>query len=184
MSLFFANRKAGTVLFRRDRISRESMQRLDLLLLTLETIDLNGIQSLFSLSNKLNLNETLPNKVTIWKLRNNNPMRKSYINNDIKTEEFEALTKVAAEMSKYLYPYIREILQSRDNLEINNVRWLDFKIRFLELINERFNINSMRVKKLLDPRTNDKIIIKSLLTLAFCISDNGYQKLKNTLLSF
>ena len=184
MSLFFVKKKADAVLFKRDRISRESMQRLDLLLLTLETIDLNGIESLFSLSNKLNLNEILPNKVTIWKLRNNNPMRKSYINNNIKTEEFEALTKVAAEMSKYLFPYIREILQSRDNLEKNNIVWNDFKIRFLELINERFNINSMRVKKILDPRTNDKIIIRSLLTLAFCISDDGYQKLKTNLLSF
>ena len=81
----------------------------------METIDLNGIQSLHAISNKLNLNNILPNKVTIWKLRNSNPMRKSHINNEIKSDEFEALTKITVEMSKYLYPYIREILQSRDN---------------------------------------------------------------------
>ena len=66
------------------RISRESIQRLDLLLLALETIDLNGAESLYSLSGKLNLNKVIPNKVTIWKLRNNNPMRNSFNNNDIK----------------------------------------------------------------------------------------------------
>ena len=64
---------------------------LDLLLLILETIDLNGIQSLYTISNRLNLNNVLPNKVTIWKLRNNNPLRKSYVNNDIKIEEFDKL---------------------------------------------------------------------------------------------
>ncbi len=60
----------------------------------LETIDLNGIQTLYALSNRLDLNDVLPNKVTIWKLRNNNPLRKSYLNNNIKLIEFEALTKI------------------------------------------------------------------------------------------
>jgi len=55
----------------------------------------------------------LPNKVTIWKLRNNNPLRKSYMNNNIKLEEFDALIKITVEMSRFLYPYIREILQSK-----------------------------------------------------------------------
>ena len=148
----------------------------------METIDLNGIQSLHAISNKLNLTNILPNKVTIWKLRNNNPMRKSHINNEIKSDEFEALTKITVEMSKYLYPYIREILQSRDNLDINPIIWNDFKKRFLELINERFNTNSMKVKKLFDQRLNDEILTKCLLTLAFCNCIDGFQKLKNYLL--
>ncbi len=126
----------------------------------------------------------MPNKVTIWKLRNNNPLRKSYINNNIRLGEFEALIKITVEMSKYLYPYIREILQSKEDPENNSVIWNDFKDRFIELINERFNINSMRVKKLLNQSANDEIIIKSLLTLSLCISNNGYQKLKNYLFNF
>ena len=153
-------------------------------MLTLETIDLNGIQSLFTLSNKLNLNKIFPNKVTIWKLRNNNPMRKSFINNNIKFNEFDALTKLAAEMSKYLYPYIREILQSRDEFDKNPTVWNDFKRRFIELISERFNTSSMRVKKILDQNTNDEILIKNLLTLALCVSDEGYIKLRNSLLNY
>ena len=68
-----------TVLTKENQVSRQSIEKLDLLLLTLETIDLNGIQSIHAISNKLNLNNVLPNKVTIWKLRNNNPLRKSYV---------------------------------------------------------------------------------------------------------
>ena len=87
-------------------------------------------------------------------------------------------------MSKYLYPYIREILKSKEDIEQDSVIWNDFNKRFVELIKERFNIDSMRVKKLLNQAENDEIIIKSLLTLSLCISNQGYQKLKNFLFDF
>ena len=122
--------------------------------------------------------------MSIWKLRNNNPLRKSYVNNNIKPREFDALIKITVEMSRYLYPYIREILQSKEDLEKNSVIWNDFNKRFIELINERFNVDRMRVKKLLNQADNDEIIIKSLLTLSFCISNKGFQKLKNFLFHF
>ena len=128
------------------------------------------------------MNKILTSKVNIWKLRNNNPMRKSYSNSNIHINEFEALAKITSEMSKYLYPYVREILQSRDNLDKNPTGWNEFKKRFKELIIERYNIKSIRVKNLLDPSSSDKILAKLLLTLAFSASDQGYQKLIATLL--
>ena len=106
------------------------------------------------------------------------------MNNNIKISEFDALIKITVEMSRYLYPYIREILKSKEDLERNSVIWKDFNKRLIELIKERFNIDSMRVKKLLNNVENDEIIIKSLLTLSFCITNNGYQKLKNFLYDF
>ena len=87
-------------------------------------------------------------------------------------------------MSRYLYPYIREILQSKEEPEKKGVIWDDFNIRFTELIHERFNTNSMRVKKLLNQTGNDEILTKSLLTLSLCISNQGYLKLKNFLIKF
>ena len=155
-----------------------------MLLLALETIDLNGAESLFTLSDKLNLNKVLPNKVTIWKLRNNNPMRKSFNNNNIKLEEFDALIKLTTEMAKYLYPYIRQILQSRDDFKNNPNSWIEFRNRYIELISERFNVNSMKVKRLLDSSSNDEIFTKIILSLAFCISENGYIKLRTSLVNF
>ena len=111
-------------------------------------------------------------------------MRKSYVNNNIKLNEFDALIKITVEMSKYLYPYIREILKSQEDIKENSIIWNDFNKRFIELIKERFNIDSIRVKKLLNQTENDEFIIKSLLTLSFCISNQGYQKLKNFLYDF
>ena len=111
-------------------------------------------------------------------------MRKSFVSNNIKTNELDALIRITVEMSKYLYPYIREILKSKEDLEDNSVIWNDFNKRFIELIKERFNIDSMRVKKLLNQTENDEIVIKSLLILSLCISNQGYQKLKNYLFDF
>ncbi len=106
------------------------------------------------------------------------------MHNNIKLNEFEALIKITVEMSKYLYPYMREILQSKEDHEENSVIWNDFNKRFIELINERFNTDSIRVKKLLNQTENDEIIIKCLLTLTLCSSNQGYQKLKNLLFNF
>ena len=136
---------------------------------------------MYAISNRLDLNDVLPNKIAIWKLRNNNPLRKAYVNNNIKKDEFDALIKVTVEMSRYLYPYIREILKSREDSKKNSVIWNDFNKRFNELIKERFNLDSMRVKKLLNKTENDEIVVKSLLTLSLCISNQGYLKLKNFL---
>ena len=111
-------------------------------------------------------------------------MRKSYINNNIKVNEFDALIKITVEMSKYLYPYIREILKSKEDIKENSIIWNDFNKRFIELIKERFNVDSMRVKKLLNQPENGETIIKSLLILSFCISNQGYRKLKNFLYDF
>ena len=122
--------------------------------------------------------------MTIWKLRNNNPLRKSYVKNNIKFNEFDALIRITVEMSKYLYPYIREILQSQENLENNSVIWNDFNLRFSELIKERFNLHSVRVKKLINQNDSEDIIIKSLLTLSLCISNEGYYRLKKYLFDF
>ena len=111
-------------------------------------------------------------------------MRKSYVSNNIKLNEFDALIRITVEMSKYLYPYIREILQSKEDPKKNPVIWVDFNKRFIELIKERFNIESMRVKKLLNQAENDEIVVKSLITLSLCISNKGYQKLRNYLFDF
>ncbi len=106
------------------------------------------------------------------------------MNNNIKIDEFDALIKITVEMSRYLYPFIREILQSKEDPKKNLLIWLDFNKRFIELIKERFNLDSIRVKKLLNQAENDEIVVKSLLTLSLCISNNGYQKLRNFLFDF
>ena len=88
------------------------------------------------------------------------------------------------EMSKFLYPYIRQILQSRDDYIKNPLPWDEFKNRYTELISERFNTNSMKVKRLLIPNFNDEYFMKVIFSLALCISDDGFIKLRTALLNY
>jgi len=96
------------------------------------------------------------------------------VNNNIKTDEFNALIKITVEMSRYLYPYIREILKSKEDLENNSVIWNDFNNRFIDLIKERFNLDSIRVKKLLNQTKNDEIIINEKVSDLIYINENRF----------
>ena len=136
---------------------------------------------MFVISNKLELQYLFPSKVSIWKLRSNNPLRKSFNSKNINIDQFDGLIKITVEMAKYLYPYIRAILSSKDNYIKNPELWNDFQLRFIELIEERFNTESILVKNLINLKYSQNLYKNILLNLALCPSDEGYNRLKLTL---
>lgn len=133
---------------------------------------------MFAISNKLNLQHLFPSKVSIWKLRSNNPMRKSQNFTNINIEQFDGLIKITSEMSKYLYPYIRAIVSSKDNYLNKPELWNDFQTRFIDLIEERFNTESIIVKNLINYDFNKDYITRILLTLSLASSEEGYNRLR------
>ena len=81
-------------------------------------------------------------------------------------------------MSKYLYPYIRAIVSSKDNYINKPELWNDFQSRFIELIEERFDTESILVKNLINYKDSQEYFKKILLTLSLASSDEGYNRLK------
>jgi len=138
---------------------------------------------MYSLSNKLSYQEIFPNKVSIWKIRCNNPLRKTFVSNNLKFHEYDALLKITSEMAKYLYPYIRSILLSLDNYNSRPELWNDFQSRLIDLIKQRFNTESIKVQKLLNSENSKNFYSRILLTLAMCQSEDGYDRLKIYLLN-
>ena len=133
---------------------------------------------MFAISNKLNLQHLFPSKVSIWRLRSNNPMRKSPNYNNINIQQFDGLIKITSEMSKYLYPYIRAVVSSKDNYINKPELWNDFQSRFIELIEERFNTESIIVKILTNHDYSQEFYKKILFTLSLSPSEEGYNRLK------
>ena len=134
---------------------------------------------MFAISNNLNLQYLFPSKVSIWKLRSYNPMRKTQNNNNnINIEQFDGLIKITSEMSKYLYPYIRAVVSSKDNYVNKPELWNDFQSRFIDLIEERFNTESIIVKNLISYDFSQEYLKKILLTLSLASSEEGYNRLK------
>ena len=105
-------------------------------------------------------------------------MRKSQNSNNINIDQFNGLIKITSEMSKYLYPYIRAIISSKDNYINKPELWNDFQSRFIELIEERFNTESIIVKNLIDCDYSQDYYKKILLTLSLSSSKEGYNRLK------
>ena len=93
--------------------NRRAIEKLDLLLLAIEAVDINASVSLASISKSVDLNHIFPNFVEIWKSRCHNPMRKSTRNSPITTESFEALIRLLSNLSLRFYPKIRNLLSSR-----------------------------------------------------------------------
>ncbi len=154
-----------------------------MLLLAIETIDLNASESMYAISKKLNLENIFPSKVSLWKLRSNNPMRKSQNSNIINYEQFDGLIKITTEMSKYLYPYIRAIISSKDDYKNKPELWNDFKSRYIQLIEERFNTDSIIVKNLINYDYSQEFYKKILLTLLLSSSEEGYNRLNFVLVN-
>ena len=111
-------------------------------------------------------------------MRSNNPLRKSQNINNINSEQFDGLVKITSEMSKYLYPYIRAIVSSKDNYLNKPVLWNDFQYRFVELIEERLNTESIIVKNLINVNYSHEYYRKILLTLSLSSTEEGYDRLK------
>jgi len=104
-------------------------------------------------------------------------MRRSQNSNNIKYEQFDGLIKITSEMSKYLYPYIRAILSSKDNYTEKPELWNDFQSRYIELMEERFNTESIIVKNLTNNNSHE-FYKKILLTLSLASTEEGYNRLK------
>ena len=51
------------------RLGRKALERLDLLLLTIESLDLNSSQSMLYATKQLGLSDQFPNAVELWKKR-------------------------------------------------------------------------------------------------------------------
>ena len=110
-------------------------------------------------------------------------MRKSFNSLNINIDQFDALIKITVEMSKYLYPYIRSILASSDNSINNSEQWNQFKYRYVELIEERYNMESILVKNLVNINHSQSLYKKILFNLALCPSEEGYNRLRTILYS-
>ncbi len=164
----------------REFISKRAFQRLDLLLLAIESLDTNASQSIVFAIDKLNLQNYFPNKVEFWKLRCYNTMRKTSKNGSITQETLEALITLLSFMADFFYPKIRDLLSSKEPENIKNEKWDVFNTRFNELIIERLNIKRSIVKKYL-LQDQSKFYRELVITLALASGEGGKARLKASL---
>ena len=164
-------------------LGRRGIEKLDLLLLVIETLDLNGSKGLLWTSEKLGLHNCFPNPVELWKCRCYNPLRRTSRRGRPNSVKCEALILLICSMAEKLYPSLRELISSKEPKEQNQDRWNMFYERFTDLISERFNNRRAAVRKLLSLKPSDYLFRNLIITLALSSGPGGIKRLRTYLMA-
>ncbi len=165
-----------------QRIGRRGLERLDMLLLLIESLDLNASEAMIWIAHQGGLDELFPNRVELWKRRCHNPLRKSTRRGLLPSSETDALIKLVCLMADRLYPLIRQLLSSTEPSKITAERWLLLRKRLIELVEERMNPRKGAVQKLVNSNSNEKYLENLVLTLALSSGAGGNSRLRASLL--
>ena len=163
-------------------LGRRGMERLDLLLLTVESLDFNGGEAMLWATQQLGFESLFPNRVELWKRRCHNPLRRSTRRGRLGSAETEALIRLLCAMADRLYPMLHQLLSSREPAHLSKQRWALVDQRLRDLIAERFNLRRGAVQRLLSTDHSSSIQRQLVLTLALAAGPGGVDRLRASLL--
>ena len=155
------------------RLSRRGVERLDLLLLTIEALDLNGGEAMVWTSQQMGLQAQFPNRVELWKRRCHNPLRRTTRRDQLNPVDAESLICLVCAMADRLYPMLHQLLSSREPEQLTQQRWQLFHERLRDLIEERMNQRREAVVRLLTMKSAGPVHRQLISTLAFCAGPGG-----------
>jgi len=163
-------------------LPRQGLERLDLLLLCVEALDLNGGETLLWMGQNLGFSSLFPDRVALWKLRSHNPLRKACRRGAPEAAETEALIRILCAMADRVYPMVRGLLSSREPPELNQQHWQLFEGRLRELLKERMNVRRSSVQHLMDPLSGAPQRRAFIQTLALAAGNGGVDRLRASLM--
>ena len=173
---------SSVINYSKYHLGDKALERIDLLLLVVESLDLNSGQGILWTSKKLGLEELFPNQVALWKCRCHNPLRKSRRRGSINFKESEGLIVLTCHLADRIYPMVNQLLSSREPSTLTERRWIVFSDRLKELIKERYNLRRTSVKKLLEDQYSKLFFRELLVSLALCAGPGGVNRLRASLL--
>ena len=163
-------------------LSRRGVERLDLLLLSAEALDLNGGEAMVWLSEEMGLTDLFPNRVELWKRRCSNPLRRTTRRELLSEAEADGLIRILNALADRLYPMLRSLLSSAEPPQLSEQRWALFRGRMQELLQERFNPRRGGVQRLLDPQQGPQLCRELIQTMALSAGPGGFARLKASLM--
>jgi hypothetical protein len=163
-------------------LPRRGIERLDLMLLCAEALDLNGAEASLWLSEELGLGEVLNGRVAFWKQRCHNPLRRHVRRGSLSTSETDALIQVLCSQAERLYPLLRALLSAQEPAEVSQQRWALFEERLCELMRERLNPRRSGVQTLLAPAAGSAQRRQLIRAMALAAGPGGFERLKASLM--
>ena len=161
-------------------ISKNTPRKLDFLILVIETLQINATDSLLLKAKDIGLSDDFSNRVKFWKMRCTNPLRRSYTFSSLSSDQIDYFVQLISSMAEILYPFIRQLLSSKESETLNKERWNLFSTRLKSLIRERMNIQRSYIDSLLRDDTNE-FFRELLIILSLSCGKGGAYRLKASL---
>ena len=166
----------------KGHLPRRGLERLDLMLLCAEALDLNGAEATVWLSEQLGFAGLFPSRVDLWKSRCHNPLRRYVRRGSVSNDTTDALIRILCNQADRLYPLLRALLSSQEPADLTQQRWALFESRLQELLSERMNLRRGGVQRLLGADSGQHQRRQLIRAMALGAGQGGFERLKASLM--
>lgn len=170
------------------RCSLRLQQQLDLILLAIEALQLGGSEGMLATAKQLELQETIKNRLVLWRLRCANPWRRSYTRHPLTLEQAKALAIIANYRAKQLTVPIRQLLLAEQQMREkglppdNHYLLSEYLERFRSHFRSRMNPRRAKVSVYLASEDElNELALSLLKQLLFCTGTSGMQRFWSSL---
>ncbi|MEM1366408.1 MAG: DUF3038 domain-containing protein [Cyanobacteria bacterium P01_H01_bin.15] len=164
--------------------SPQIAQKLDLMLLALEALQLGGSELMLRLLREQQLAQIIGNRVFLWRSRCTNPWRRSYARRQLKRSEAKALTVVTSQLAQRLTAVIRQLLLAQQTLAAkdlplhNHYRLSAYLTQFRAHFRSRMNSRRAKIADYISTEEKlNQLALNLLQQLLFCTGTAGTKRL-------
>ncbi len=162
---------------------RRARMQIDLLLLAIEALDLGGSESFLAIAKDLELQSIIRNRVSLWKLRSSNPLRRFSQRDPLSFPAAKALVLITCYQARRLTILIRQLLIAHQQLDEKQLsadhhfRLAEYLERFRAHFRARMNPKRAAVMAYNTDEKLNALALTLLNKLLFCTGTSGVQRL-------
>lgn len=161
---------------------RRARMQIDLILLAIEALQLGSAEYMLKLAKDLEIQSVIPNRVSLWRIRSTNPLRRNSQRRPLTLLEAKALVVIACNLARRLNVSLRQLLLDyqqlhQKQLPIENHLQLSFYLeRFRSHFRSRMNPRRSGVMAYDSDEKLNQLALELLGKLLFCSGTEGMQR--------
>lgn len=159
-------------------IGRHGLQQLDLLLTTIEALNIKGNEAMiYALQQGAEPGQTPVSRVEFWKRRTTNPLRRTMRRSQMKKEEVMGMVELVCTMATGLYPLLHQLVSIGADQSLAEARWTFVSKRLQGLVQQRMNPRRAAIQKFADDDHAMAMAKQMVRALLFSAGPGGQQRL-------
>jgi hypothetical protein len=161
---------------------RRARTQIDLMLLAIEALDLSGSEAILIMAQELELQSVIKNRVSLWRLRSTNPLRRNSQRRPLTLTEGKALVVVGSQLARRLTVLIRQLLMAYEQLSEKQLslehhfRLYEYLERFRAHFRSRMNPRRAAVATYNSDEKLNELALTLLTQLLLCTGTYGMQR--------